>query len=779
MVLVVLSLAWLGGITTVALWDAPAWLPGASLGLLLPLALQRWLPAPAWLVALAALVALAGALRFETWDEAPAPPLAAHVGQDVTATGTIRDLPRPGITVSRYEVDINAIHDGSGWEQTSGAAMITVGQYADYAVGSRVRVEGHLELPPILDDFDYRAYLARQGVVATMFYPEVSIDEAPSAWSLETIVGEARTRMERGLERALPEPAASVAAGISLGRPGNVPDQLYDDYRRAGLAHILAVSGAHVSVLSAIVFFALVQVLGRRRAIWPALAVVVAYVLLAGAPFSVVRAGIMASVFLVGIYLGRPQASLSALAAAAMAMTAWRPATALDVGFQLSLAATAGLIVFAPWIRALVGAVVERLRMRGVVPALAEHVVAFSLAASLATAPLLWVHFGQVPLISPLSNIMVEPIFGLAFALSLATAAAGAWSDTLGWALGLAAYYPVAGLSWTASAFGGLPFASVNVPEVSANWALLAYVVMAVPGWFAYRYLAPIPERPPMGRSERVVRRTALGSAAGAVAMLVAWHSLAPIGGPGELEVTVLDVGQGDAILVQAPGGETLLVDGGPSGIVLARELGEVLPHWKQGLDTVMVSHHDADHVGGVPALARRTDIATIRDSGFATEAGLYKTYDAALPGRQPTRAGDRLEVGDVAVNVLWPPTGEDADSANNQSLVLHIHYGETDILLTGDIEREAQQSLMETHALTGIDVLQVPHHGSATSSRRFFEQVDAGLAVISVGEDNTHGHPAPATLNQLDGTQVLRTDEHGRVTIRSDGTDIRVTTAR
>jgi competence protein ComEC len=770
--LIVLGLAWLSGIAAVALWNAPPWLTGVAFAGAVPFVLQRVPGVRPWLLAGAVVFALAGGWRFGGWQSSPLPDLAKHVGDYVELTGVVRDLPRPGITTTRFEVEIREVISGEQRTATSGAVMVTLPQYTRLEPGSTVSLSGRLDEPPVFEDFDYRAYLARRGVVGTMFFPALSESSPAPKWSRRRIVGSIRGNLEDGLVRTLPEPTASVAAGISLGRPGNVPAELYDDYRRAGLAHVLAVSGAHVSVLSGLVFFGLVQMVGRRRAIWPALLVVAAYVLLAGAPFSVVRAGIMASIFLVGIFIGRQQAGLAALAAAAIVMTAVRPATALDLGFQLSLSATAGLIVFAPWIRACIGWAAERAHLRGLVPPLAEHVAALSLAATIATAPLLWVNFGQVPIVSPISNIAVEPVFALAFALSLATAFAAVSWEPAGWMVGLLAYYPVSGLNFVATSFGSLPYASISVPRASATWALAAYALLAVPGWYAYRYLAPIPERPPIRRGEQQTRRMAVGAACGGMAVLVAWHSLLPVRGPGTLELTMLNVGQGDALLVTTPSGSTVLVDGGPSGIVLVRELGAVLPHWTRRVDKVVLTHPEADHLGGLPELGRRYRAGEVFDNGTNHPTMLASLYAQAFPERQALHAGESFEVDGVRFEVLWPAPDFEASRTNDLSVVLRVEYGDIVILMTGDVEFDAQHALADRGGLEAT-VLKVPHHGAATSSRRFFAAVGAPLALISAGEDNRYGHPAQVTLNQLDGASIYRTDVHGRVTIRTDGQSI------
>src|SRR6185312_3213398 len=198
---------------------------------------------------------------------------------------------------------------------------------------------------------------------------------------------------------------ASLAGGIAFGRDGNLSEQVYGTFRDTGLAHIVAVSGSNVALVMAVVFFLFVRTLGRRAALLPAALTVVAYIFVAGLSASVMRAGLMALVYLAGAYLGRQQAALAALGAAAIAMTFVQPSAALDLGFQLSLAATAGLIVFGPWIRFALESGAARAGLSRI-PGLLVRVTSLSLAASLATMPIVWVNFGRISLISPFANIV-------------------------------------------------------------------------------------------------------------------------------------------------------------------------------------------------------------------------------------------------------------------------------------------------------------------------------------------------------------------------------------
>ncbi len=777
MILPFLAAAWLFAIASVALWGAPGWMAGATIAGLVPVALLLRGRRAATYTTLAAVVALTGGMRFASWYDRPLPDLARYVGRTLSIEGHIDAEANPGTTTASYRFAADHIRVGDDWVATNGKLMATFDQYAGYLPGDHLTLTGKLEDPPIFPDFDYRSYLARGNTVATVLFPRVEVLEGAPRWQLARLVAEIRNTLEHSLDRSLPEPEASLGAGIAFGRDGNVPDALYTDFRDTGIAHIVAVSGSNVSIVAALVFVLFVPLVGRRIATGPAAATVAAYLIVAGLSASVVRAGIMAGVFLLGEYLGRQQTALTALGVAAIGMTTFQPAAALDLGFQLSLAATAGLIVFGPWIRFGIEQTLRRLRLAGVVPRFAVQVTALSLSATLATLPIVWTNLGQVSIVGPLANVVVEPIFAVAFWLSAVTAVAGTVSTTAGRILGFGAYLPLSFMTWFAREAAHLPAATVNVPGANGQLALLIYLALGTSGIPAYLRLAPSFETPAPWHPA-AARTAAVSFGLAAVAVFGARIGLLASGPSGKLEVTALDVGQGDAILVTTPRGHHWLIDGGPSGIELARELGAVLSPRDRTIERIYLTHPQQDHLAGFADLLARYDVKSEFDTGRSSTIPAYSLYTARARNRSEVHAGDSVSEDGVLLEVLWPPPGYDDPQENNSTLVLRITYGATRVLLASDAEARAQLALMEEGDVTA-DVLKVPHHGSKTTSPDFLAAVAPSVALISVGADNSYGHPNQETLDALTGATILRTDLQGRVTVRSDGTHITASTER
>jgi competence protein ComEC len=319
------------------------------------------------------------------------------------------------------------------------------------------------------------------------------------------------------------------------------------------------------------------------------------------------------------------------------------------------------------------------------------------------------------------------------------------------------------------------PLASVDLGGFGAGAVWLYYGLFGVAAAAAHinrRALRQIWER----LTDHLSTKLLLG---GLAALLVlAW--VAALQMPdGRLHVHFLDVGQGDAVFIQGPQGQQILVDGGPEPSVLLSRLGERMPFWDHSLDLVVLTHPEVDHVGGLVEVLERYDVGLVLDSGQECTSATCEAWkavieDRAIPYRKAA-AGMQIALGeDLVLDVLHPPAElmtETSSDSNNNSVVLRLEYGRFSALVTGDVQWEAEEALLASGQ--GLDslVLKVPHHGADTSlTAPFLEAVDPEFAVISVGAGNTFGHPDEKTLEKLDGLPTHRTDEDGSLELVTDG---------
>ena len=778
MALIAIGLGWVIGLTPVAAWSSPWWMGAAWLVAAAPLFAGKGpFKGRYGLLAGTTGAALVSGWLLHSYQSQPPPEWTGAVGESVTIAGTVISEPDRGETTTGYVIAVRDLQTEDERHFGGGKVLVQLNQYDRYLPGDRLVVEGKLEAPGGAAAAGYRAYLARQGISATIYRPAVRQSETGAA-SMSRWLTSQRLKFDRALSRSLPEPESSLAAGIAFGRDDGLSAETSEEFNRSGLRHLVAVSGSNVTLVAALMYLIAVPAIGRRWAWIPAGLAIAGYLGAAGLAPSVIRAGLMALTFLVGSVLGRPQSGMPALFAAVILMTGISPGLATDPGFLLSATATAGIIAFYSRIHGLVRGLGAR-RWRVPLPDWACQAAALTLASTLATTPILWVTFGRVSLISPIANLVVEPVFVLAFWASLATAAAGRVHTEFGILAGDLAFYPLRFIGWCAATFGNAPGSAVEVPRAGASLALAVYAVLVPVALLAYRFPAlPAEEPRSLQRRRAASNRFVVAGAAGATLVAVFPVSLLT-GGSGEaLTVRFLDVGQGDAALITTPHGRQVLIDGGPSGIVLARRVSESVPHWDHSLDAVILSHPQEDHMAGLPELAARFSIAKTWVNGRENGTGTYRYFQSALAATATLSAGNHFAVDGVDFQVLWPPTDYQPRELNDTSLIVKISYGHTSFLFTGDSEAPVHESLIAAGELKA-DVLKVPHHGSKTTDPDLFPAVSPRLAVISVGAGNQFGHPNAATLEALRTIPVLRTDEHGTVTVRSDGANLRISTER
>jgi competence protein ComEC len=594
--------------------------------------------------------------------------------------------------------------------------------------------------------FDEAAYLKRQGIQVVLRGNSFAV--VGRRGGIGGIADAIRRALSSALDRALTGERRAVVAGLVLGEDEGLDEDLRERFRSSGLYHLLAVSGQNVGyVIAGVLLGGWLLGLPRRLAFTASLAAVGAYVLAVGWQPSVVRAGVAGGLASLAWLAARPQDRWYFLLLGAAVLLAWNPYSLLEPGFQLSFAAVAAIFVAVP--------LVER-RLEGYpIPRELRVILAVSVACGIATAPILMRHFDATPVYSVLANALAAPVVAPLLAFAFGAAALAPLAPSASFALAWLAGWLGAYLAVCARFVGGLPHAQVS------SWAALAALGGAA--LFAW-LLVRLP--PPRGR--RVVVLVAL-----AATLLVAWrmrpeHVAPP---PAGLRVTFLDVGQGDAILLQVREG-AVVVDQGPPEADVARQLGAL---GVRRIAALVLTHPQRDHVGGAAAVLERLEVELVLDPRLPVASPYERAAITAAREHGvrvvAARAGSFLRLGRLQLRVLWPSgPGVPGDDPNNHAIVLLATYGRVDILLTADAETNVTLPLRPPP----VEILKVAHHGSAdTGLSALLALVRPEVAVISVGAANDYGHPAPSTIAALartPGLELHRTDEDGRVTIESDG---------
>ncbi len=584
-----------------------------------------------------------------------------------------------------------------------------------------------------------------------------------------------RERAEEGLGRGMPRREAALARGFVLGEDEEVDPATKEDFRRSGLSHLLAVSGENVTLL-ALLATPLLGLLGipLRARLVSLLGLIAVYVPVAGAGPSIQRAGVMGAVGVLATLGGRRASRLYALGLAALVTLAIDPAVAADVGWQLSFAAVLGILLLAAPLRRAIASRLGPGRWRG---ALAEG-LAVTIAATLATAPLIAHVFGTVSTTSLLANAMAMPAVAPAMWLGMVSSAAaqvpGVPLEPLNGLDALFLAYVAQVASWCAAPGWAELRVSLSLGAMFGTYAGMGTAIVLAMRvgrrWRMARARARSGPAPP-GRllpgGSRAPMRPAMAVLAAAVAWLTLWPGgkHAPMAAaPAGLRIEVLDVGQGDAILLQPAAAPAVLVDGGPPGDDLVGKLGEA---GVARLGAVVASHDEEDHVGGFGELFGAIPV----DRFLFARAGRDLRSGAESGGARLARvaAGGEIVSGALRLEALWPPESLLAEplngaDPNQQALVLLVRWHRFRMLLTADAEAEAVP--LDPGP---VDVLKVAHHGSDDAGLgALLDRIRPHLAVISVGAGNSYGHPTPATLRALEvhRVPVLRTDRDGTIAI-------------
>lgn len=635
--------------------------------------------------------------------------------------------------------------------------------------GASVRLTGMLSLPRSArnpGEFDYRKYLQLKGIEREVEVREDDVLEVGSLKArnvLSLVIYPLREWIGNNLDTLIGGEESKLMKGLVIGERSEMDPNIKAAFTNTGLMHLLAVSGFNVALVAGIMLACCSMFrIGATCGSVVTCAGLVCFGFLTGAQASVMRAVFMAIVALVGKRIDRYIELYNTVAVAVIALLLMDPRSLFDVGFQLSFIAVLGLSYFNPKLLSFSEMFPPSVRDNFVVKYLLAS-LAVSVAASLGTLPLSALYFHKISLIGLIINIVAVPISGILLSLGFATVAAASVST---WIASM--YASLA--TFLSRALLDLTLWSSHSPVASVKFVANEMTVVGLYGIFLFLSSANLP----------FLRKIIL--------LLLVWANVwvfTSMTHDSHLRVTFIDVGQGDAILLECPDGRVVLIDAGPSmGRTDSGErfIGPLLD--RKGItriDEVILSHPHNDHGGGIPFLLREFDVGRIVLSHGLRENGLTREVrrlaDSLHVSLSPIHVGEVLdERGSVRLYILFPSRTiqEDGENVNNRSIVIKLVYGRTSMLLSGDAEEEAEASLVGFFgAFLDCDVLKLGHHGSITSSsKQFLHAVSPDRVVISVGRGNKFRHPSAEVIDRVRNMKAMihRTDENGAVILNSDG---------
>ncbi len=771
--LIIITIAYISGVIVGKMIVLPIWFSFFLTGSLLVLTAAGTIVKKNIHFLLLGLFFLIGLLNFQIRSLPPSRSDISNFPKNEHATliGRIEDEPR---LIEDLEFFILKVNLANGRNATGLISVMAKAAKLEY--GDKIELKGKLEELEDLSNPDilsYADFLKNRGIncrIKSTRAPPRMLSKGGNPLKKLSIA--LKNRLIIIPKKTLPEPYATLLASIVFGtRAAKAPVEIKETYKRAGVAHLLVASGMHLGILVGVCLFV---VRSTRMPLWSGILITSAvnflYALMTGFGPSILRAAIMAEIMLVGLLFEREKEIYTSMALAAFVILLFNPKYLFEVGFQLSFGATLSLIYISPVINE---------RLKTAIPKYISPIVSAAIAPVLVSVPITLFHFSQASIIGIVTNILLLPWVGIIVILGFISTVLGAVFLPLGELINGSNLILLWIANWIVSTLASLPFAQIFMPPPKLPLIIGYYIGIAG--------MVEVLRR---GRLPRM-NKFRIAAVALAVLSTLLWNAALSDETRG-LTITVLDVGQGDSILIESPSGKRILVDGG------VKKMGErvVVPFLlKNGitrLDMVILTHPHEDHVGGLPAVLSKIKVDSVLDTGFVYKSESYRRFLELIEKNKIkyhlARGGQTLNFDEeVSAKILHPTlpflTETNSDN-NNVSIVFRLQYGKFSMLFTGDNEHEGEERILEMFPASFLasNILKAGHHGSRTAtSQPFLEAVNPRSAVISCGRRNKFKHPHKITLKRLNshGVKIYRTDIGGAVVIKSDGGKMGVKVAK
>jgi competence protein ComEC len=681
---------------------------------------------------------------------------------ELVVTGTLTDPPDRRDTYTNLRLDTTRVDTGGGDLPVHDLILVRVPPGGDWHYGDVIRVRGHLKTPPENENFSYRDYLSNQGILAYM--PDARATRLPftAGNPVLRLVYAFKDRAVAKVYQVFPDPEASLLAGILLGDDNGMPADLQQAYKNTGTAHIIAISGFNIAIIAGLFVTLFSRMLGARKGAITAVTGIVLYTVLVGATASVLRAAIMGTLAIFARQVGRRQNGLNTLAFTAGGMAVLNPLTLWDAGFQLSFAATLGLVLYAQplqdWFTGLLARRLSAETAAKIAGPFGAYVL-FTLAAQLTTLPVMAWHFGRISLVAVIANPFVLPaqpavmiLGGLAVMLGFIYLPLGKVAGWIAWPF--AAY-----TNRAVEFFNRFPHGVIVLGEFSFLFVVLFYGLLLSLTFAGSRVRQVL--RPALAPSIIIA---ALG-----ISVTLVWSAAFAVP-DGDLRLTFLDVGSADAILIQTPTGRSILVDGGPSPSQLSSSLGRRLSPFDRRLDWLIIASTGEQQVAALPRILDRLPAGNVLWAGpiaaYYSSGQLDRWLsDNSIPVTQ-SFPGAVLDLGDGA-------RLEVARMSPRGALLL-VEWKSFRALLPIGINLDTLTELNNGKTIGPVTALLLADSGFAqTNPPEWVANLRPQVVILSVAAGDPNNLPARVVLDSLKNTTLLRTDRNGWISISTDGTKL------
>jgi len=639
-----------------------------------------------------------------------------------------------------------------------GLLLARISPGTSFTYGDRLRLQGHLVTPPENEDFSYRDYLANQGIYSYMSYPVVTILQHGQGNLIMSLLYSFRQHALDVVYRLFPDPEASLIAGILLGEQSGISSQVQEAFRLTGTSHIIVISGFNIAIIAGLFTYLFTHFLGRRWGAVVSALGIIAYTLLVGANPAVVRAAILGMLTLLALQVGRRQVGLNSLVFVAALMALSTPTVLWDVSFQLSFAATLGIMLYAePFTNGF-----TKFSARFISLEKAEHLAGpvgayflITLAAQLTTLPLMVYYFKRISFSSLIANPLILPAQAPLMILGGLAVLSGMVFQPMGQLFAWTAWpftaYTIRIVEWLSA----IPHGSISLGQIAFPLILLFYSALFMIT-FTRSHLSSL-----VSHLTPAIPLTFL-----VIITVMTWKAAfyAP---DGLLHVTILDVGTGDAVLIQSPEGRSVLINGGPSTVRLSDSLGRRLPPFNRTLDWLVVADIDNEDLYALSGNLERLSPSNIlwagNNYGTRSATDLWSELITQSISTTQMLPGQSLDLG----------SGPSLDiiTTDSRGAVLLLKWDNFRLLLPMGMDFTALDALHDNPAMRNISASLLAESGYAPlNPPELIDFLSPQLALLSVAPADRTGLPSPETLEALEGFNLLRTDQNGWIELTTDG---------
>ena len=687
----------------------------------------------------------------------------ADIGSPVYVTGVITNFPDQREQIINLEIRSEVIRMAADADLVSvqGRLLAKIPRERQVSYGDRVTLAGFISIPPDEEDFSYRDYLKRKGIYLYMPQGDVEILESNQAGFFLYWIYKIRSKALFLIYQLWPDPEASLLGGILLGIEAGIPEDVQRSFRETGTTHIIAISGFNITIVAGLFSRFFGRLLNPRRGALAAIMGIGMYTLLVGGDAAVVRAAVMGGCSILAHQIGRRQHGINAAALASLIMIVFNPQLPWDISFQLSLTATLGLILYADLFAQKFFEISSRIMpleaAQRITQPVSEYFL-FTFAAQITTFPVMLYHFHSFSISTFITNPAILPVQppimilgGLAVILGMIWSPLGRAAAPLVYPFVL---YTIRIVEW----FARIPIRGFHPGQIGIGWVILVYgmlllLTFAWPLLMALRfYLTP----------------SSLAAVLGVLLILV-WRAVLVMP-DGRLHIFLLDVGTGNGIFIRSPSGSQILINGGPSGRTLSDELGRITPPFQRDLDFLVVSsplEQDIDSLAeNMPRYSPQEVFWLGSDSLCFQGDYLIEILEDLEIQTTFGKRGQIIELGDgVKIRVL---------SADKRGGSLLLEYGDFRALFPFGLSEEEMAGLRMGRDLGRVTVLLLGENGYHSSNpQEWIQNLHPQLLLLSIGTQGDMDLPDQGLLDRLEGYSLLRTDQHGRIEMITDGDQI------